>query len=214
MNLRRRLTFLTAIYDWFAPAGQVAPADLIFVLAGAQRRKAHALQLFRQGLAPRILLSVGRVEIRRFADLELPVPLNLLQLARDVPPHQRHFFVCFEGNRPEVEQVLPGRFGTLTEMEALAGWVHKRPGIASILVVSSFLHLPRIRLCCRVLLPAGIRVRLVPVPESESRSGWERVWRDDETRVTVLSELIKIAAYKLILWLRRIRRQHRECQQS
>jgi hypothetical protein len=41
--------------------------DLIFVLAGRDYRKHYALQLFKDGIAPSILFSVSRFEIRRFS---------------------------------------------------------------------------------------------------------------------------------------------------
>jgi len=42
------------------------------------------------------LFSVGRFEIRRFSKLALPIQLDLLKLAQDVPPTQRHYFVLFQ----------------------------------------------------------------------------------------------------------------------
>ena len=203
MNLGRNL--LRALYDWLAPANTAIHADLIFVLAGRQSRKTYGLQLFRQTLAPRILLSVGRFEIRRFANLDLPAPIDLLQLASAIPPPQRHFFVHLERNETHVEQVPPGRFGTLTEVEALAKWVRQQPEVASVLVISSAAHLRRVRICCRALLPGHVRAWLVPVPENPGFRR-ERWWQDSETRNAVLSELVKLPAYKMILWLRKTKR--------
>ena len=113
---------------WLSPTDALRDADLIFVLAGRVYRKDYALELFRQGLAPRIMFSVGRFEIRRFSKMALPVPLDLLKPAQELPPPQRHYFVFFEGQEVETQHVLPGRFGTLTEIEALARWLSKRPG--------------------------------------------------------------------------------------
>jgi hypothetical protein len=150
-----------------------AEADLIFALAGRRDRKVYALHLFAGGLAPRLLLSVGRFEIRRFTELDLPVKLDLLNLASQIVPAQRHFFVSFEGGRVQAERIPVGRFGTLREIEALAQWLQERPSIERVLVISSSAHLRRVQMCCRALLPGGRIVRLVASDE-EFRSSAER----------------------------------------
>ncbi len=66
------------LHGWLSPADRARPADLIFVLAGQMSRKHYALQLFRAGLAPRLLFSVSRFEIGRFSMMALPVLLDLL----------------------------------------------------------------------------------------------------------------------------------------
>ncbi len=69
--------------------------DLIFVLVGGATgyRKLFALKLFQPRLAAKTLFSVSRSKIRRFSKMALPVPLDLVKLASNVPPAQRHFFV-------------------------------------------------------------------------------------------------------------------------
>jgi uncharacterized SAM-binding protein YcdF (DUF218 family) len=154
---------------WLSPADAPCSADLIFVLAGKVHRKEYALELLRQGLASRILFSVGRFEIRRFSKMGLPVPLDLLKLAQEVLPPQRHYFAFFQGQEVRVEHVLPGRFGTLTEIDALAQWLSRNPEIRSVLIVSSDSHLRRIRMCCRTLLNANVELAFLaaPLPSSE-----------------------------------------------
>ena len=93
----RSLLLLPRLRVWLSPVDTPRKADLIFVLAGRMHRKECALELFREGLAPRILLSVGRFEIRCFSKMALPVLLDLLKLAQDVPTPPRHYFVFFEG---------------------------------------------------------------------------------------------------------------------
>jgi hypothetical protein len=174
-------------------------ADLIFVLAGRENRKQHGLELFRKGLAPRILFSVSRFEIRRFSTLSLPIPLDLLKLAFDVPPPQRHFFVFFEGQRVGVEHVRPRRFGTLTEIESLANWLQSHPEIHSLLIISNDTHLRRIRMCCQSCLGAGFKIALMAAPEVSSRN------RKSESTIAVLVEVLKGVLYWAILRLRRDR---------
>jgi uncharacterized SAM-binding protein YcdF (DUF218 family) len=141
----------------------------VFVLAGEPHRKAYGLQLYRAGYAPRILLSVGRFEIRRFAELDLPYaagsePINLLA-ARPAALRERHFFVAFSAQDVSFEKIPPGRLGTLREIRALAKWCNERPEIASLIIVSSDYHLRRVRLCCRALLPKALGVTYAAVPE-------------------------------------------------
>ncbi len=187
---------LRYLRGWLSPSDPVSRADLIFALAGRQSRKEYALELFRQGLAPRILLSVSRFEIRRFSKLALPVPLDLLALARTVPPAQRHYFVEFEGQMFHVKQLRPGRFGTLTEIASLAHWLKGHPEVASILIVSSSSHLRRIRMCCRALLHEGVVVRLAAVPASSAGSGPRGL---EESTAAVLKELLKLPVYWMVL---------------
>jgi hypothetical protein len=172
-------------------------ADLIFVLAGRENRKQFGLELFRQGLASRILFSVARFEIRRFSKLSLPVPLDLLNVAIDVPPPQRHYFVLFEGQRVQVEHVRPGRFGTLTEIESLVRWLEDHPKIHSLLIISSDTHLRRIRLCCQSLLGAGFKSALIAAPDTSSGE------LESESMTAVLVEMLKTLLYWAILGLRR-----------
>jgi hypothetical protein len=53
-------TLVRRLYDWLACADSVADGDLIFAVAGRQSRKMFALELFSQGHAPKLLLSVAR----------------------------------------------------------------------------------------------------------------------------------------------------------
>ena len=86
------------LHAWLSPADHARPANLIFVLAGHMSRKNYALQLFRDGLARRLLISVDRFEIRLVSKMALPIMLDLLKLAQDVPAPLRHFF-CFVSRR-------------------------------------------------------------------------------------------------------------------
>jgi hypothetical protein len=175
-------------YTALACADPVQNADLIFVLAGRQSRKVYGLELFAEGRAPRILLSVARFEIRRFAKLDVPVPLDLLQIALPIRPPQRHFFVSFEGDSYDVERVPVRRLGTLGEIEALRQWLHARPRIASALLVTGGAHMRRVRMCCRKLLTPRLNWCLIVAPEKVEAAG-------------ILTELAKIPIYRLVLGL-------------
>lgn len=188
----------TRMVDYLSQSPQ-RNADLIFVLAGRENRKQYGLELLRQGVAPRILFSVARFEIRRFSSLLLPVPLDLMKLASTIPAPQRHFFVLFDGQRAQVEHVRPVRFGTLTEIESLCHWLSAHSDVRSLLIVSSKTHLRRIRMCCDSLLNASYEIGLIAAPEASDGE------RSSEPRTAVLFEILKAVLYCIILALRRIR---------
>jgi uncharacterized SAM-binding protein YcdF (DUF218 family) len=185
------------LHTWLSPAGPPHAADLIFVLAGKTSRKEYALELFRENLAPRLLFSVGRFEIRRFSKMPLPVPIDLLSLAQELPPPQRHYFVFFDRQTVQTEHVPPKRFGTLNELQSFAAWHARHSHIRSILIVSSDAHLRRIRMCCQSLLPQSLELSFVAAPQTpDSSSGGILPFED-------LQELTKVAAYWILLKLRR-----------
>jgi hypothetical protein len=172
-------------------------ADVIFVLAGRECRKHFALRLFQQGLAPALLVSVGRFEIRRFSNLRLPAPLDLLAVAAATEPRRRHYFVRVGHGTVEARRIAVSRFGTLTEILAFAEWLREQPSIRSAMVVSSGFHLKRVRMCCRRFVPDGVKLRFVAVPE-EGRFLSADWWRDARARRLILSEVVKVAFYNLL----------------
>jgi len=165
------------------------------VLAGRECRKYFALELLRAGWAPLLLLSVGRFEIRRFSNLELPTELDLLALASTIEPRRRHYFVEIDSGTAQARRIARGRFGTLSEILAFSDWLREHSAIRSATIVSSGFHLKRVRMCCRRLLPEGTRLHFVAVPD-ESRYLRGHWWRDPNARKLVFSELLKIAAYR------------------
>lgn len=170
----------------------------MFVLAGADDRKLYALELYSEGIAPKLLFSVARFDIRRFSRMLLPVPLNLLEIAAPTPAPLRHFFVLFAGGSVEVEYVRPKRLGTLTEVAALAGWLERHPDVQSIALLSNRIHLRRIRLCCRTVLPRTLRIAFIASPAS---SAGHPVKRLEKTRAALL-ELAKLIGYWIALRFR------------
>lgn len=196
-----RQSVLLRVYDWLACTDPPGTDDLIFVFAGREERKRHGLYMYRKSRAPRLLLSVARFEIRRFRDLELPQPPDLREIASHVPPRLRHFFVYFDGQHRQVERVPVGRFGTLSEINALKSWLKGYPHIASIALVSSGAHLRRVRMCCRALLPPDLHLRLIAVPVGPSKLSGEDVAHPEISFKFVLFEIMKLVGYRLILTL-------------
>lgn len=177
-------------------------------------RKDYALELFRQGFAPRVLFSVGRFEIRRFSKMHLPVPLDLLRVAQELPPQQRHYLAYFQGHEVLTEHVLPGRFGTLTEISALARWLGARPEIRSVLLISNDTHLRRIRMCCRSLLNPKLELAFLaaPLPPGQPSALTNDGYQPDPPRPEQsavaasarddLLELLKLSIYWVLLKFR------------
>jgi hypothetical protein len=189
---------LERLFDWLSPSDPVCSSDLIFALAGRHSRKLFALELFRQGRATCLLLSVGRYEIRKFAQLPWPGDVDLARVATSTQAVKRHYFVSFEAGSTGVELVHRGQFGTLSEIRALARWLEPRPHIQSLVVVSSAPHLRRVRACCRGLLPPRLQLHFLPTPNDGwlNRSSW---WRNRHSRVMVVKEVGKLFLYWFLL---------------
>jgi hypothetical protein len=92
--------------------------------------------------------------------------------------------------------VLPRRFGTLTEIDALARWLSEHPDIGSVLIVSSDSHLRRIRTCCRSLLNAGVNLAFLAAPFAPEENSALASAKED------LLELFKFAIYWFLLKFR------------
>ena len=135
-------------------------ADAIFVFAGRESRKRFGIQLFREGSSPRLVLSVGRFEWRRFASLGLENDGGLLDLVSETPPARRHFFVEVDAFGARSERVPKGKLGTWSEIRAVARFV-ERERIESLVVVSDRQHLRRCLAGLRLVLPE--RCALIPI---------------------------------------------------
>jgi uncharacterized SAM-binding protein YcdF (DUF218 family) len=165
-------------------------ADLIFVFAGRESRKRFGVELYREGVAPRLILSVGRFEWRRFPALGLPGDGGLVEKVQAIEPSKRHFFVDVSPDRARCEHVRRGRLGTWSEARALAR-VADSERIENLLIVSGRLHLRRCLVSLRTLLPSFTTVYAVPSPEEET-SGRQL-------------EAAKLLAYAVIAGLRSFR---------
>jgi hypothetical protein len=160
----------------------------MFVLAGAKVRKLQAWSEFQQGAAHRLMLSTGRFELRKFAELPVSPKPDLIGMAAPITPRLRHCCVLFEDGEAKVIWVRRKRLGTMTEVEFMGKWLREHPEIQSVRVVSSDYHLPRIRLCCRYLLPANVHAEFEGV--LDKRAGWKNA----------NAERLKIGLYAVALW--------------
>jgi uncharacterized SAM-binding protein YcdF (DUF218 family) len=190
---------LDALYGFFAPATAPRPADAIFVYAGQQERKEYAVSLWREGLAPTLLLSVGRFEWRRVAALGLPDDGGLLPLVASTPAPDRHFLVTLDPAGVRATLVTRGRFGTATETQALLDAVEAH-AYRSVVVVSTAPHLRRIAILLRRLgrRSVGTRFDLVAVPDERTLLSRRRWWARPETRRILLGEIVKCLGSALL----------------
>lgn len=189
-------------------ADSLANSDLIFVLAGHRNRKVFGVRLLRDGWAPKILLSTGDPPyIARVLEQELQATVwsnqqdwpDVHDVALRPSPAAGQFFAFLDNTRWSVQQIPIQGLGTLSEIKALAAWLQQRPAIRSLLVVSAATHLKRAGMCCRRLLPANCRVRLIAVPpqiaDGSPLAG--RAPREDSR--TILLEWGKVILYRAVL---------------
>ncbi len=185
-------------YDLLSRASAPCPADAIFVFAGRPERKAYGVELWRRGLAPLLVLSVGRFEWRRLPALGLPSDGGLLDLVAATPPPRRHFLLSLDRDSASCVVIPRGRFGTATEAAALGRLAAER-GLGSVLVISSAPHLRRVALSlARVPRPSSTRFVLAAVPDSMCSIGRERWWANREVCALLAKEWLKWALYRIL----------------
>ena len=167
---------------WLSSADEPVPSSAIVVLGGDPSRALAAADLYRQGLAPRVLVSAAAptARDRRIETAGISVPRDD-ELARQV--------LIARG----VPEGAIGIFGhnlqsTLDEARALRELFGAS---GTLLVVTSPLHVRRARIVLATELPRE-RFRMIgsrydPVPEK-----W---WRDRESARDVLLEVAKLAYF-------------------
>jgi len=155
------------------------------------------LQLYGQGFAPRLILSVGRYEVRQTAQIGFE-DLHLRELTARTPPDERHFLIeMTEGSR-RVFHAGVKRTGTFFELEALARQLQaEKPG--SLILISTSIHLRRVRWCCqRIPVLQKWKIHYVPVPEEMSSVRRDQWWKRFDHWSYLNAEWIKLLAYILL----------------
>jgi hypothetical protein len=191
--------FFLRLYESLTVKGALAPADLIFVMAGRPERKQYGLELYRAGLAPRLMLSVGRFEVSKMHALGLEGAGELLAVRDRTPPGERHFFVTVDAAGIRIEKAQLATWSTYGEMLGLRRWLEKeRP--RRVMVVSTDVHLRRVAFTARRIFGetnpefcyAAVPPRLAPL----KKEGW---WTRPTDLRFVLKEMAKLAGYRVIL---------------
>jgi hypothetical protein len=187
---------------------RVERADLIFVLAGHRSRKIFGALLFAEGWAPAVLMStrnppfIARVlsaEVAGRVALDTHVWSQLREAAKEPSPRKGLFFAGLNPSGWSVQRIPIGRLGTLTEIRAFASWIARRHDTRTVLVVSSRLHLRRLRLCCRRLVPHDRSLRYVAVQMSDDALFARGGRREQESPTLVALEWVKVLVYALLL---------------
>lgn len=168
-------------------------------MAGRMERKRYALECYREGMAPRLTLSVGRFEVSRMSTLDLNGMEELKGLRDRTPPEERHFFLDIDDSGLRIEKsMLPG-WSTYGEVVAFRRFWEARKA-RSVMVVSTDVHLRRTALVFAELFRGeSVKFRYCAVPPRfgfVQRNGW---WIRADDRRFVLRELIKLAGYRVIM---------------
>ena len=178
------------IYSFLNIGESPCRADSLFVFAGKQKRKIYGVNLWRQGYARHMILSIGRFEWRKFYELGLDSDGGLKSLVDQTPPQKRHFFFQIDRNEASCTLVQTGILGTFSEGRLLAEFINGKP-IRSLLVISSPSHLRRASLVLRHAF------RRTEVQLSFTAAPGEPAWESPSGRGQIWLELWKYIFYRI-----------------
>lgn len=174
-------------FGWFlgrilTPSADPPPADGIVVLTGGTGRLEEAFRLLLSGAAPRLLIS-GVAPGTRLADLARLASIPETDLAGRVALGRRA--ITTAGNAREA-----------------ATWARTH-GLASLILVTSFYHMPRALADFRPMLP-GVRLEPVSVPPPGPPSAWQLdLWRVVAGEYTHWLAAEAGLGFMIVLWERR-----------
>ena len=173
-----REPILLAVGGFLVVQDQLYPADAVHVISGPDHRTDYAIHLYHQGYAGQIFFTGGWC-----------------------PTHGYH---GERGRSRAVEQGVPREAtaiddspvtSTYSETVRLKEWIAANQGsIRSVIVVSDPYHMRRARWTYRHVLGDGIEVQMAPVP-FELSPYERRWWADEESRLFVRNEYLKLAYY-------------------
>ena len=194
-------SLLRALYDGLVRQDVVASADLIFVMAGRMERKYYGLELFRAGVAPRLVLSIDRFEVRKMKKVDVEGVEELQRLRDQTPPDQRHFFMILDRSSPiRTERVRMPAWNTYSEVLAVQAFLEKEPP-RRVIVVSTDVHLRRVSLTFSTIFSGSdTEFRYCAVPARLASLRKEDWWRSSQRRL-VVGEWIKLWAYRAVFFL-------------
>lgn len=167
---------------------RLRPADLIVVFAGDEGRAKHALRLYREGLAGRILvageLTLKGTELfchKRVTDADLNAKV-----------------LTDAGIAENAVAVIRRGTSTYEEGEIMKAFM-KKNGYYSVIAVSSPYHMRRVRATLSHLLQ-GTRISVQYSPAHETDFSASEWWRREKDLIHVTNEYIKLAYYQLALF--------------
>jgi hypothetical protein len=191
---------LLRIYTSLTCDDAVQSADLIFVMAGRMERKQYGLELYRSGVSPKLVLSVGRFEVSRFAKLDVECVDELIALRDQTPPDERHFFVKLDTSGVRIEKAALPRWNTYGEAVGLQRLLEKE-SVRRVIIISTDVHLRRVALAiAKVFRGVPVQFLYCPVPYRLTRFSKEDWWSRPKDRRFVVKEMTKLAGYRMILF--------------
>ncbi len=171
--------------EWLSASDRPQKADAILVLGGSYSRPFQAAELYRQGYASRICVSVPAREDQ----------YRLLDEAGIAFPREEEVVrqVLMKKGVPASAIEYLGKDLISTAAEAQAARSLFAGGAPRLLVVTSPYHLRRARMTFSDALPAA-DIRVIATSYDPFPQAW---WQDQSAARNVLLELAKIAYYKL-----------------
>lgn len=190
---------LNRLYQCLTWNDSVESADLIFVMAGRMERKQYGLELYKTGIAPQLVLSVGRFEVSKMCRLDLEDFHELVAIRERTQPDERHFFVKVDSSGVHIEKAILQRWNTYGEALGLRQLL-KGANAHKVMIISTEVHLRRVAFTfSKVFHDVPVKFLYCPVPprlESLRRDGW---WSRPDDRRFVFKEMMKLAGYLVIL---------------
>lgn len=179
---------VVSLGNWLQYQDQLQKADYIVPLAGDGDRFLYAVELYKQGFAPRILLGNDHVEAPNRSQklrAELGYPL--------INPHELRTRLLKYLSVPDDAVATFGDqyISTLEEAEALKTYIGGRA--VAIIVVTSPYHTRRAKIIFESKIPYA-RFVVVPSPEGRLQVHW---WNDQESARQTLLETAKIVYFWL-----------------
>jgi uncharacterized SAM-binding protein YcdF (DUF218 family) len=186
-------------YESLTRNDSVQPVDLILVMAGRMERKHYGLELYRAGLAPRLVLSVGRFEVSKMSQLGLECVNQLKSLRDETPPAERNFFVTMDVSGVRLEKVKLVRWSTYGEALAFRRLL-EREHERRVIVVSTDIHLRRVAFTfSKVFRETPHRFLYCPAPTRGGYMEKDNWWKQPTDRWFVFNEMTKLAFYWMAL---------------
>jgi uncharacterized SAM-binding protein YcdF (DUF218 family) len=171
--------------DWLSAGDRPQKADAILVLGGSYSRPFQAADLYRQGFARKVYVSVPAREDQ----------LRLLDEAGIAFPREEEVVrqVLLKKGVPASAIEYLGKDSISTAAEAQAARELFAQGAPKLLVVTSPYHLRRTRMTFTDALPAA-DIRVIATSYDPLPQAW---WQDQSAARNVLLELAKISFYRL-----------------
>lgn len=198
-NSRLAQPCLLKWYQALTRDDQPKPVDLIFVMAGKIARKHYGIELFRAGLAPRLVLSTERFEVSKMSRFGLEGFDELIALRDRTPPDQRYFYWKMSASGGCIEKRRLPRCNTYGEALGLRQFLEEEKA-QTVMIISTGIHLRRVACTfAKVFRDAPVEFLYCPVPsrlDGLRSDGW---WSRPEDLRYVLHETVKLAGYRAIL---------------